>query len=162
MTAPVSGTDRVRLVSVAATDVDRLIRGDTGGLAGGGLPLAPGWPHDDTAHGLGFARSGGLTWLICDEHGRVAGECGTKAAPDSTGSVEIGYGLAVPSRGKGLGATAIEALLDQLANTPGVRRVEAEVDVDNIASVRLLARAGFAEVDRGVDQVRFALDLQRK
>jgi RimJ/RimL family protein N-acetyltransferase len=113
------------------------------------LPAAPGWPHADTAMGLAFADVGGETWLIVDDEGRVAGECGTKGAPTDDGVVEIGYGLAGPSRGRGLGGQAVSALLDELRRRPGVRIVEARVSVDNLASRRLLEALRFvlAEVE---------------
>src|SRR5947208_1453173 len=85
------------------------------------LAAAPGWPHADTPPALAFAAAGGLTWLIVDDDGRVAGECGTKGPPDADGVVEIGYGLAGASRGRGLGTRAVSALLTELAARPEVR-----------------------------------------
>lgn len=108
------------------------------------VPAAPGWPHADTADALAFAAtSAAWIWLIVDDDGRVAGECGVKGPPDDDGAVEIGYGLAGPSRGRGLGGRAVAALLDELTGL-GVRLVRAEVAVDNVASRRLLERLGFA------------------
>jgi ribosomal-protein-alanine N-acetyltransferase len=109
----------------------------------GRLPAAPGWPHTDTAAGLSFAASGAWTWLVLDDDGRIAGECGVKTLPDANGEVEIGYGLAAPSRGRGLGGRAVAALLDELRTRPDVRAVVAEVAVGNLASRRLLERLGF-------------------
>jgi RimJ/RimL family protein N-acetyltransferase len=106
------------------------------------LPVAPGWPHADTAPGLSFFEHGGWTWLVLDDDARVAGECGSKGPPDADGRVEIGYGLAAPSRGRGLGTRAVAALLDELA-ARGVREVVAEVETGNVASRRLLERLGF-------------------
>lgn len=114
------------------------------------LSAAPGWPHEDTAPALSFAASGAWTWLILDDHERIVGECGVKALPDDNGVVEIGYGLAGPSRGRRLGTRAVTALLDELASTRAVRTVVAEVAVDNLASRRLLERLGFA-LDRTDD-----------
>lgn len=113
------------------------------------LTAAPGWPHDDTPAGLSFAGSGAWTWLVLDDDDRIAGECGVKALPDKAGVVEIGYGLAGPSRGRGLGTRAVRALLDELATRPGVRTVVAEVAVTNVASRRLLERLGFTVSDVG-------------
>lgn len=107
------------------------------------LPVAPGWPHADTAAGLGFATNGAWVWLILDDDDRIAGECGIKAPPGPDGVVEIGYGLAGPSRGRGLGTRAVRALVDELTARPGVRVIVAEVAVDNLPSRRLLERLGF-------------------
>lgn len=107
------------------------------------LPTAPGWPHSDTAAGLAHWAQGAWTWLIVDDDGRVAGECGVTGPPGVDGTVEIGYGLAGPSRGRGLGSQAVAALVAELATRPGVRRIEARVDLDNTPSRRVLERAGF-------------------
>jgi RimJ/RimL family protein N-acetyltransferase len=118
------------------------------------LPYAPGWPHADTAAGLGFAADDGQgpawTWLVIDDDGRIAGECGVKGPPGPDGVVEIGYGLAGPSRGHGLGGRAVTALVEQVAARPQVRRVDARVATGNVASRRVLERLGFTlvEVDR--------------
>jgi ribosomal-protein-alanine N-acetyltransferase len=111
------------------------------------LPAAPGWPHAETADALAFAQHGAPTWLIVDDDGRIAGECGIKGEPGPDGHVEIGYGLAGPSRGKGLGTRAVEQLLAMLRRRGDVRVVIAEVAADNLASRRLVERLGFA-VDR--------------
>jgi len=121
------------------------------------LPAAPGWPHDDTADALRFAAEGGWTWLVVDDAGRVAGECGVKAPPDPAGTVEIGYGLAAPSRGRGLGRRVVAALVDELRRSPGVRRIEAEVHVGNVASRRVLETAGFTLDHLDGTLARFAL-----
>lgn len=135
----------------------RLIRYDDGGS--GGLPVAPGWPHADTADALAFARHGGFTWLVLDDDGRVAGECGTKGAPDRHGVVEIGYGLAAPSRGRGLGRRLVVALVEELRAQPGVRRIEAEVHLGNTASRRVLELAGFRVATIDGSTARLALEL---
>ena len=124
----------------------------------GGRAAGRGWPHPDTGAGLAFSESGGWTWLILDADGAVVGECGTKTPPWA-GSVEIGYGLAAPSRGHGLGTRAVRALTTWLAARPDVHRVEAYVATDNLASRRLLERLGFA-IDRlDGEEVVYARDL---
>jgi RimJ/RimL family protein N-acetyltransferase len=137
----------VRLEPLDLAGRDAALRGDLGAI--GGLTAAPGWPHDDTRPGLSFLDSGGWAFLIIDDDGRVAGECGTKLPPTEDGMVEIGYGLAAPSRGRGLGTAAIEALVSWLAQRGDVSRIEAEVHVGNAASQRLLERIGFA-ADEGL------------
>ena len=119
-----------------------------------GLPLAPGYPHADSLDGLrmlvestaeGDELAGG--WFVTlAEDGRVVGDCGTFGPPDDDGRVEIGYGLAAPSRGRGIGTEAVRALVDQVVAQPGVRMVTASVEVGNEASRRLLARLGFVLV----------------
>jgi RimJ/RimL family protein N-acetyltransferase len=104
---------------------------------------APGWPHEDSAPGMSFLDSGGLVFLVIDDDGRIAGECGTKTPPGPDGVVEIGYGLAPSSRGRGLGGAAVSALVARLTEQPDVHIVTAEVHIGNEPSWRLLERLGF-------------------
>jgi len=61
----------------------------------------------------------------------------------SDGMVEIGYGMSPNFEGKGYMTEAVTAMI-QWANTQeGVRRIEAETDPENIASQRVLEKAGF-------------------
>jgi RimJ/RimL family protein N-acetyltransferase len=132
----------MRLLAVDRKARDAALTGDLGGH-----DAAPGWPHEDTAPGLSFLESGGLAFLVIDDAGRVAGECGTKTAPDGNGVVEIGYGLAAPSRGNGLGTAAVAALVEALAARGDVQAVDAEVHVGNDPSWRLLERLGFVATE---------------
>jgi len=121
------------------------------------LPAAPGWPHPDTPTGLAYADAGAWTWLVIDDDGRIAGECGAKGPPTAAGEVEIGYGLAGPSRGRGLGTRAVAALVGELRARPDVRRIDAFVVSDNLASRRVLERAGFGLVEVGAVEMRYTL-----
>lgn len=121
------------------------------------LAAAPGWPHEDTAIGLAYADRGAWAWLVLDDDGRVAGECGVKGLPGPDGTVEIGYGLAGPSRGRGLGTRLVAALVAELAARAEVRRIDAHVVADNVASRRVLERAGFALVEVGPVEMRYTL-----
>jgi RimJ/RimL family protein N-acetyltransferase len=116
-----------------------------------GLPLADGYPHADTFDALrmvvehGGPDDGGWFVVLADETaaGRVVGDLGTFGPPDDEGRVEIGYGLAAPYRGRGIGTEAVGTFVDWLVTAPGVHRVVARVEVGNEASRRLLARIGF-------------------
>lgn len=143
------------LVPVLPDQVDALSRGRAD------RELAPGWPHEDTAAALSFVVTGGTQFLVLDDAGRIAGECGTKTPPRPDGSVEIGYGLAARSRGKGLGTRAVAELIDWLQSQADVEVVEAEVHVSNAASRRIVERLGFSPVgpaDRGY--LRYEMTLK--
>jgi [ribosomal protein S5]-alanine N-acetyltransferase len=76
--------------------------------------------------------------------GVVIGDAGTHGPPDAAGDVEVGFGLAEPSRGRGYASELVPALARALLARPEVRRVVArEVLADNVPSRRALERAGF-------------------
>lgn len=113
-----------------------------------GLTAGQGWPHADSADGLrpfaefGAAGGGDGGWLVVHD-GAVVGDCGWRGGPDDAGDCELGYGLAAPARGRGLGTEAVGLLADWAQRQSRVRRLTAEVLVGNEASRRLLTRLGF-------------------
>lgn len=119
------------------------------------MTAAPGWPHADTYDALRpYAEHGspgepGPFLVVESGTGRVVGECGWYGPPGDDGTVEIGYGLAAPSRGQGYGTEAVRQLLAWVAAQPGVRRVTASAEPGNEPSHRLLSRLGF--VTSGTD-----------
>ena len=149
MPKPTLRSERVVLVPQTLDQARALLEGGDPGL-----DLAPGYPHADTADGLRmWVEHGGPDWsegggwfVTLAEDGRVIGDCGTFGPPDEDGRVEIGYGLAAPFRGRGLGTEAVRALVDWLGRQPEVRTVTASVEVGNEPSRRLLATLGFALV----------------
>ncbi len=56
---------------------------------------------------------------------------------------EIGYWMSESMRGKSIATTAVRMLTDYGFATIGFKRVEAMVDVENIASIKLLTSAGY-------------------
>jgi RimJ/RimL family protein N-acetyltransferase len=87
-------------------------------------------------------------WIVMHE-GAVIGDCGLHGLPGAEGQVEIGYGLAEPWRGRGLGSEVVGALAGWLVVQPGVRVMRAHTLPDNKASRRVLEKAGFRE--RGLE-----------
>ena len=60
------------------------------------------------------------------------------------GEVEFGYVLARAAWGKGYMSEALRALIDWALTQPGVTRVSAFCDVENVASARVMEKAGMA------------------
>jgi RimJ/RimL family protein N-acetyltransferase len=143
VTKPVQRTQRLVLVPHTRDEARALLEGRDCGLA-----LAEGYPHADTLDGLrmyvehGGPDDGGWFVTLADD-GRVVGDCGTIGWLDEQGRVEIGYGLAGPFRGRGLGTEAVRALAEWVGRQPGVRTLTASVEVGNEPSRRLLDRLGF-------------------
>jgi RimJ/RimL family protein N-acetyltransferase len=133
-------TARLVLVPVEADAARAVVSGDLSGVRAG-----QGWPHDDTIGALRLALDfgGALGWFVTLD-GVVIGDCGTHGGPDEAGSVEIGYGLAQPYRGRGYATETADALAAWLLTVPGVRRVVASaLRTGNPASRRVLEKAGF-------------------
>jgi RimJ/RimL family protein N-acetyltransferase len=146
----------IALVPCSVARARAILSGDLSGVT-----PARGWPHADTHDALRpFAEHGsddvpGPFLVVLD--GAVIGDCGWYGPPGDDGEVEIGYGLAAPFRGRGLGTEAVRALVEWVRAQPGVTRIVAETDATNAASRRVLERLGFtiAEVTGGT--VRYSL-----
>jgi RimJ/RimL family protein N-acetyltransferase len=139
-----NAADRIETPSLVLERLDpatarAILDGDLSGVRAG-----DGWPHDDTFDGLRMAVEQGapLGWLVLLD-GVVIGDCGTHGPADEQGDVEIGYGLAAPFRGRGYGTELVRGLATWQVAQPGVRRVTAGVEAENVPSWRALERAGF-------------------
>ena len=76
-------------------------------------------------------------WFIKLKTGETVGDyCFKGLNPD--GSVEIGYGILPEYWDKGYATEAVIAAAKWAAGQPDVKRIEAETDLDNIASQRVL------------------------
>ena len=72
------------------------------------------------------------------------------------GVVEIGYGTNEGFEGRGYMTEAVSAVVQWAAAQPDVRRIEAETDDDNLASQRVLIKAGFVPTgERGEEGPRY-------
>jgi len=82
-----------------------------------------------------------------------AGLAGFKGAPDERGEVEIGYGISPAHRNRGYMTEAIEALIAWSFQHPNCQAVLADTLKDNMASQRVLIKAGmriYYESDEGL------------
>ncbi len=102
---------------------------------------------DPSATSRSFAGADGL----------AVGGVGFKGPPRG-GSVEVGYGLAPSARGHGYGGEALTALLTVAANH-GVATVLADTTVENVASQRTLANAGFTLLSADADLQHYEIAL---
>jgi len=131
----------------------------------------PGWAEDFPADGdrviaRVLARNGlpldeaglrfGHRLVVERESGLVVGGAGFFGPPQG-GEVEIGYGI-VPSRQRrGYASEAVRAMVADVLGTDGVRAVIANVDLDNVASVRVLEKAGLALAGRTAEQATYSV-----
>jgi RimJ/RimL family protein N-acetyltransferase len=156
--------EHVTLMPVPHAVAVAVLAGDpSAALAAIGLTPGRGWPHDDTADALrALAEHGGpgdeSEWLVVVD-GAVVGECGWRGGPVAQGVAELGYGLARPYRGRGLGGEAVGVLVAWAQQQPRVRRLLARVLPGNEPSWRLLLRLGFTQDALEPPHHRYALTV---
>lgn len=83
-------------------------------------------------------------WTIILKNGNVmVGDCCFKGEPGFRKEVEIGYGTYPAFQGKGYMSEAIQMLSDWALSQSGIEMVLAETLQENLASQRILQKAGF-------------------
>ena len=81
-------------------------------------------------------------WFLRLKSGEIIGDYCFKGLL-ADGSTEIGYGLEPDYWGKGYATEAVIAAVGWAQKQPCVKRIEAETEPGNIASQRVLEKAGF-------------------
>lgn len=146
----------LRLVQLAVANLERLTLSQPVELSGlsvcaGALP-----PAVVAARRLAQYRDGvDRLWcvpflVICDEDSRVVAACGFKGAPASR-RVEIGYGVAPEYQRRGIALTAVQRVLEVARESGAVDEVVACTAPDNVASMKVLGRAGFVRGAEVID-----------
>ena len=149
---PAVVTPRLELVpcslSVATALGDNVEEG--GRLLGARLPSE--WPDPELAEFLPlYARLlredpqllGYGVWLLIERESRaVVGSAGFQGRPSAAGEIELGYGVHPNFRNHGYATEAVKALVAWAFEQPGVERVIAHCDQDNLASQRVVEKAG--------------------
>jgi RimJ/RimL family protein N-acetyltransferase len=86
-----------------------------------------------------------LQFVVADKTSdKAIGTCLLFRLEQASRRAELGYVLGRAHWGRGLMQEALSALLDRAFGTMALRRLEAEVDIRNPASARLLQRLGFS------------------
>ena len=100
----------------------------------------------------------GLYMIRTRADGLAVGGIGFLGPPDEYGTVEIGYGLIEAVRGNGLATEAVGVAV-RIAGRHGVQLVKADTAAANLASLRVLIKAGFSPVSRSADLVCYRKPL---
>lgn len=162
MTVRTALTPDVRLQPMSLATAAGLMRGQR---VVDGPPWHPAYPLADTLIGVTLLtdahRASGWdgaqipAWWIHQvvADGVVVGDMGFHGPPSPDGMVEIGYALVDAVHGRGIATAACRQVL-ALAWRDGAGAVRAEAAADNLASRRVLVKAGFAPRDDGVFEVR--------
>jgi ribosomal-protein-alanine N-acetyltransferase len=115
----------------------------------GDLRWADGFPREDDRDAarmwLGAPEAVFTSWFVVErDGGEVVGTIGFFGPPDPDGELMVGYGLVPSARGKGYATEALRVVAGYGLAQPGVTRIVADPDLDNVASHRVLEKAGFA------------------
>lgn len=92
--------------------------------------------------------------LVRKEDRQAVGVCGFKGAPTPLGSVEVGYAMHADFRNRGYMTEAVRALVTWAFRQEACQRVVAETLHDNIASQRVLQKAGLV-YDQAVENMLY-------
>lgn len=91
-----------------------------------------------------FAARVSLRWSITGlPEGRMLGHVSLFSFSEQNGRAEIGYGLARENWGQGFMQEALTAVIDYAFGPLALRRLEADTDPRNVASLRAIERLGF-------------------
>ena len=86
------------------------------------------------------------SWGIIDKaSGHLVGTIGYMMHSEENASVELGYSLARWVWGKGYATEALRAVIDYTFETMDVNRIEAQHEIDNPASGRVMEKCGMTK-----------------
>jgi len=159
----VQRTNRLRLVAgtkvLAEAEVKDRVR--FAKLLGALVPET--WPPDNLRDVLGCFYGlykdhpeweGWLAWYavrIDHDYPILCGSIGFKGAPDKRGMVEIGYSVLPEFQRQGLATEMVGGIVQWTKNLHEVRQIEAETNISNGASIRVLEKNGFMRVGPGLE-----------
>lgn len=92
----------------------------------------------------GFKTEKGLSWKICQKGSYILiGYIGFWAIDYTHFKTEIGYGIHPNFQQQGFLTEALNAMVSYIFNQLGLHSIQANADVENIATIRLLEKCGF-------------------
>jgi len=83
-------------------------------------------------------------YVLVDEDGSVLGRFNLARIKD--GTAELGYRVAERAAGRGVATSAVLELCRLAPSRHGIRMLRAATNTDNVASQRVLAKAGFVKI----------------
>jgi RimJ/RimL family protein N-acetyltransferase len=153
-------SERLKLVACDASILEQAINGNYQLSRLLKVNIAPEW----TEFGVGALRyalervssgadqAGWWTYLpILHSDNTLIGSGGYKGRPSMTGEVEIGYEIAPRYRGRGLATEMAGRLITHAFTNPDVSSIAAHTLAGENASVSVLKKCGFVQVDEFAD-----------
>lgn len=139
-------TPRLHLVACSPETVGFLIQDREAFASALGVAVPNDWPPEELREVLHLFCTIPVCWglwlILHSETRAVVGSIGFTGPPDESGTVEVGYGVQPASRGKGYAREAVQALIAWASNQPEVRRIIAQCEEDNAASISVLEGVG--------------------
>jgi aminoglycoside 6'-N-acetyltransferase len=102
--------------------------------------------------GLDGPRNDEWVQLAVEVDGRAIGDVAV-GVHDHRRQATLGYSITPVEQGKGYGTEAVAAVITALFAVPGMHRVVATIDPENVASRRVLEKLGFRFEGRSVKSV---------
>lgn len=156
-------TDRLRLIAgteaLAAAEIKD--KPEFAKLLGALVPET--WPPNNLRDVSGYFYAlyeehpewqGWLTWYavrIDNDYPILCGGVGFKGPPDKRGMVEIGYSILPEFEGQGLATEMVAGMVQWAKQQPEVKHIEAETNIDNEASIRVLEKNSFICAGAGLE-----------
>ncbi|MDH4334467.1 MAG: GNAT family N-acetyltransferase [Chloroflexota bacterium] len=154
----VISSERLDLALLSLDQLDLVAAGDSSRLAAElGATIPADWASE--VRGLAARRAQQIRerpsdapWLLraivlrpadAGDERRAIGYLNFHAAPDESGTAEIGYTLLPEARGHGYAIEAVRAAFEWATRVHGIRRFRASVSPDNERSLNLIGRLGF-------------------
>ena len=96
-------------------------------------------------------------WLVFEkESGKLVGRAGVEHREALEGELELGYAIGTPWQGRGYGTEVCEGILNYVREELGFEEICSLVQPENTASMQLLRKLGFHEVEELVlDEIRY-------
>lgn len=93
-------------------------------------------------------------WIVVDKTiNTIVAELGFKGAPDASGCIEIGYGTIPGFTGNGYLTEALGVMIHWAETYPGLRKILAETQKNNLASIRVLQKNRFVQIEQRGDMI---------
>ncbi|MGN8644516.1 GNAT family N-acetyltransferase [Gracilibacillus sp. HCP3S3_G5_1] len=92
------------------------------------------------------------------ENDIVIGDIGFKGKPNSTNSVEVGYGIAASAQGQCYATEAVAEIIQWAFTFENVHQVIAECQDNNIPSIRVLEKLHFDRIGSENNLLKWRLE----
>ena len=101
-------------------------------------------------------------WIfVLKSNKTIIGSAGFKGAPDSCGSVEIGYGINEAYQSRGYTSEAVASICTWARSQDEVNIIFAETDKNHTASQRVLEKCGFNICEKRIETLLWRIGAQQ-